>query len=398
MTSMIRSVDDSFLLDQYVTTHSESAFAELTTRYVDLVYSACVRQLRDAHDAEDACQAVFIVLARKAGSIREPQSLGPWLLSVARFAAKDVRARKMAARGREHAAAQLRSEIVAADGASELAGVLDDALAALPKRDRVLLVMRYFEGRSVRESAERLGISENAASLRASRALRRLREAITRCGVTIPAVALPHFLLSHAIHPASAVVRTSAALSVSVTEAIPEVPLHIAKGVLMNMLRTQIASVARIAAVGLIVAAGTTWIVGQAMAQSLYPVESPRTTVDNPTTQPSVLIKSVLTEGDKVISRPTVLTSVGQSARFTVGTDTHHLSITFTPGEATGDFRPMKIEAKNSMGDSHWSLVTTSYFHAGEPVVLTISPAEAIPEQTLSVTIKTVTPDQKTAK
>jgi hypothetical protein len=162
------------------------------------------------------------------------------------------------------------------------------------------------------------------------------------------------------------------------------------------MLRTQIASVSRIAAVGLIVAAGATWIVGHAMAQSLYPLDTTRTPVDNPATPATVLIKSVLTEDHKVISRPTVLTSVGECATLTIGTNAHQFSIAFTPGEADGDFRSVKVEAKSTMGDSHWSLVTTPYFHAGEPMAFTVSSGKDTPEQTLSVIIKTVTPDQKT--
>ncbi len=107
------------------------------------------RQLRDPNNAQDASQAVFIVLARKAHSIRQRHSLGAWLLAVARFAATDLRRREHAAREREVAAANLRPESAMPESCPhEVIAVLDDALATLAERDRALLVMRYFEGRT----------------------------------------------------------------------------------------------------------------------------------------------------------------------------------------------------------------------------------------------------------
>ena len=86
---------DSDLLRQYVSggPGAQSAFGALVTRHVDLVYTSAARQLRDRHAAEDVTQTVFIVLARKAPSLalRPREPLSPWLLSVARYAARDWR-------------------------------------------------------------------------------------------------------------------------------------------------------------------------------------------------------------------------------------------------------------------------------------------------------------------
>src|SRR5438045_1113516 len=93
-------VDDRQLLAAFVRERSAEAFGELVARHVDLVHSAARRQARDEHEAEDITQAVFVVLARKAGTIRDGRMLGAWLLKAAHFAARDVR--KLAARRRRH--------------------------------------------------------------------------------------------------------------------------------------------------------------------------------------------------------------------------------------------------------------------------------------------------------
>ena len=384
---------DAELLARYTADHSEAAFAELFSRYVDLVHSACARQLRDPNDAEDAAQAVFIVLARKAATIRDPHALAPWLLTIARFAAQDLRTRKQAARAREQAAAQLRPELAAADPlapdhAATLSATLDDALALLPPNDKTLLILRYFEGRSSQETASLLGISQNAAALRTSRALRRLRRALARRGAAIPAAALPPFLLAHALHPASAVLRTNAALSASATDILPQIPYQIAKGVLMSLFKTQLARAARLAGAALILVASGTWIARHTLAQT-----APATnTGDSPAPNESLLIKSVLSENNKPISNPFVITSVGQKAQIVLGEANpgHQLSISFRPGEADGDYRPVTIEAKNTLPPASWSLTTTTYFHNNDPVTFQISTGKDTPTQTLTITLRTV--------
>src|SRR5437763_654391 len=93
-------VDDRQLLAAYVRERSAEAFGELVGRYVDLVFSAARRQARDGHEAQDITQAVFIVLARRAGTIRDGRLLAAWLLKTTHLVARDVR--KAAARRRKY--------------------------------------------------------------------------------------------------------------------------------------------------------------------------------------------------------------------------------------------------------------------------------------------------------
>lgn len=176
----------------------EAAFAELVGRHGGAVYRACLRQLADSHEAEDAAQAVFMALARRAKSLGRRPDLAGWLHAVARqtalFAARS-RARR---NRRQEEVAMLRSD----DGRGEERGagdeadieqarsLLDQELAGLPAAQRQAIVLRYLEGRSEAESAEIAGVPQGTLSQRASRGLDRLRERLTRRGVSLGAVAI----------------------------------------------------------------------------------------------------------------------------------------------------------------------------------------------------------------
>src|SRR5580692_7874481 len=103
-------MDDIVLLREYATSHSERAFETLVSRHADLVYSSALRQMRDAHSAEEITQAVFIILARKAGTIHPKTILSGWLFKTTRFVCL-AQTRAAVRRHQYETEAQLQSEL-----------------------------------------------------------------------------------------------------------------------------------------------------------------------------------------------------------------------------------------------------------------------------------------------
>ncbi len=201
---MQRSTDRE-LLGAYAHAGSAEAFDELVRRHAGKVFAAALRVLGDRHEAEDASQAAFLLLARKAGSIRRGTAVSGWLFRTAGF----IAARRARGRGRrkrrEEAAMQLRRE-TALDPEKErtwreLAPHLDAAIAELPAGCRDAVVLRHVDGLSQREAARELGISESAVSLRVMRGLERLREKLAQRGAVL-SVALLALLLGERAAPA----------------------------------------------------------------------------------------------------------------------------------------------------------------------------------------------------
>jgi RNA polymerase sigma factor (sigma-70 family) len=197
------AVPDDQLLQRYARRRDEAAFAALVRRHGPLVLGACRRVLRDGHAADDAFQATFIVLARKAGSLRRPAALGPWLYGVAVRTA--LKARGQAAR--RHVAerrAAVPAAVESADGLiwRDLRPVLDEAIAALPERYRVPFVLHHLEGATVAEVARRLGCPAGTVAVRLARARERLRGRLSRRGLTLSAVMLPALLTEQPVSTA----------------------------------------------------------------------------------------------------------------------------------------------------------------------------------------------------
>jgi RNA polymerase sigma factor (sigma-70 family) len=162
---------DRQLLDRFLAARDEEAFAELVRRHAPGVWGACRRRLAHVQDAEDAFQATFLVLVRRAARLRAGTPLGPWLGKVAALTARNV------ARGNRRRAAvtgPLEHDHPAAVPA-EPAVDLDAALRHLPEPDRAAVVLCHLDGLSRKEAAERLGCPEGTLSARLSRALGKLR-------------------------------------------------------------------------------------------------------------------------------------------------------------------------------------------------------------------------------
>jgi RNA polymerase sigma factor (sigma-70 family) len=192
-----RTAPDSRLLERFVTHGDEAAFATLVHRYGPLVLGVCRRVLRQEHDAEDVFQATFLLLVRKAASIRKAASLGSWLYGVAHRLALRMRADAARRRAHEQEAARRSEEVPMADGTwGELRRVLDDELARLPEKYRAALLCCYLEGKTQEEAAAQLGWKPRTLKARLASGRALLQARLARRGIT-PAAALGGSCLAH---------------------------------------------------------------------------------------------------------------------------------------------------------------------------------------------------------
>jgi RNA polymerase sigma factor (sigma-70 family) len=200
--------EDALLLRRYTAEHSEAAFAELTRRHVDLVYSAALRLVNgDAHGAQDLTQQVFSELARQAKPLARHPALAGWLYTTTRqLAWRSIRSnqRRAVREQMAHTMNELLRQPAAEPDWEHLRPVLDDAMHELNHADRVAVLHRFFKNKSLREVGLELGLTENAARMRVERALDKLRLALVRKGVTSTAAALALALSGHAVHSAPA--------------------------------------------------------------------------------------------------------------------------------------------------------------------------------------------------
>jgi RNA polymerase sigma-70 factor (ECF subfamily) len=181
-----RDTSDHALLSQFVAGKDESAFTALMERHGPMVLGVCRRALQNAHDAEDASQATFLVLARRATRIRKTTSLGSWLHGVAARVSANLR-REQSRRSRRE-----RNKPPAASGGPadevswrEVQAALDEELLRLPESLRATLVHCYLEGRTRDEAAQALGISVGCLHGRLERARKRLCDRLTRRGLVL---------------------------------------------------------------------------------------------------------------------------------------------------------------------------------------------------------------------
>jgi RNA polymerase sigma factor (sigma-70 family) len=206
---------DAELLRRYSRQHDERAFAELVQRHLGLVYAAALRRTAGrVHLAEDISQKVFVELARRAAQVAGHPALVAWLYRCTRNAAIDVMRAEQSRQRTAQAFANMPDTApagVPVDWES-LRPVLDEAMDQLKERDRELMLLRFFQGLTFAEVGEKLSLSENAARMRAERALDKLRGQLGKRGITSTA-ALAGLLASQSA------VAAPAALAASVTSA-----------------------------------------------------------------------------------------------------------------------------------------------------------------------------------
>jgi RNA polymerase sigma factor (sigma-70 family) len=189
------TLPDALLLERFTRQRDEAAFAALLDRHGPTVFGVCQRILRDAHAAEDAFQATFLVFVRKAGSIGKADSLGCWFYEVAYRTALRAKVNTARQRLRERQAPLMSDTLPATDlDWKELRPILDDELHRLPENFRRPFVLCYLEGKTHADAAVLLGWPKGTVAGRLSRARELLRERLVRHGVTLSAAGLASLL------------------------------------------------------------------------------------------------------------------------------------------------------------------------------------------------------------
>ena len=194
--------EDAELLRQYAQSGSETAFAELVGGHLPLVYATALRQgCSDGALAKDVAQTVFIDLARKASSLLGRELLAGWLYTSTRLAASKVVRGEHRRQLREQIAASMQEQTTPPESQAdqaELRLVLDEAMSELDAGERNAVLIRFFQGKELKEVGSALGISEDAARMRITRALANLQTLLKQRGVTITTVALGTALATEA--------------------------------------------------------------------------------------------------------------------------------------------------------------------------------------------------------
>jgi RNA polymerase sigma factor (sigma-70 family) len=198
-TAPATGLNDGQLLERFLADRDETAVEVLVRRYGPLVFGVCRRVLRDAHAAEDAFQATFLVLVRKAPALDRGKPLGSWLCTVAYRLALSARTQQLRRQRREAQAAQTRLQAEDwANNSSDLVVTLDEELHRLPERHRTPLVLCYFEGKTNEQAAQILGCPVGSMSARLAQARERLRQCLARRGFVAPAAGLAAALATEA--------------------------------------------------------------------------------------------------------------------------------------------------------------------------------------------------------
>jgi len=250
--------DDMALVREFAASQSERAFATLVERHVGLVHSAALRRVGQPHLAEEITQAVFILLARKAPSLRHQTILSGWLYRTTGFVAADA-LKQLRRRTHHEEDAYMQSTLDNAEIPvwKDLAPFLESAMDRLGERDRNALLLRYFEGKTLAEVGVALGVSEDAARVRVNRALEKLHQYFKDRGIVSTTAVLAEVVSANSVQP----VRAGLAASISVvalTQGATAGPstLTLVKGALKIMVWTKFKTVA-VAGAALILCAGT---------------------------------------------------------------------------------------------------------------------------------------------
>lgn len=283
--------DEMTVLQAYASQGDPRAFEALVLRYQAMVYATCRRQLGNTTDAEDATQETFLKLARKAGAIRT--SLAAWLHACAVGTSKDLIRRHATRRKHEQAAGQAPVE-QAGDSWETLGPLVDEAMQALPKDQRDLLVERFLMGVAQTEIAEREGVSPSAIHQRVNRAVETLRKKLARKGIPVAAVALGT-AMAQATHAAVPQTVTASAMKIGLAGVTPEPAGSIFQTLIEQFMEASLMTKLTATAAALTLIAGSTVTVNQ--LRSASPPASPATPPTAPAVTPMATDPAKMLEG-----------------------------------------------------------------------------------------------------
>jgi RNA polymerase sigma factor (sigma-70 family) len=254
---------DADLLQRFVRGNDQAAFEALVRRHGPMVLGVCKRVLRDPNDAEDAFQATFIVLIRKAAALRKPALLGNWLYGVAYRTAQQAR---KAACKRQTKEANVPARSANSENANDdLARLLDQELDRLSEKQRALLVLCDLEGHTRKEAADLLGLPEGTVASRLARARTMLANRLKRHGLMVTGGTLGGVLSAHTasagVPPTLLTATVQAGSALGAGQALATVVSvkvkALAEGVLKMMLLTKLKTLTTIVLTfGLLAASG----------------------------------------------------------------------------------------------------------------------------------------------
>ena len=270
-------LSDEQLLNDYLVQREEVFLAALIRKHSRMVWGVCRRVLSNHHDAEDAFQATFLVLVRKAPCIASPHLLANWLYGVAHQTAIKARATAAKRRTREMQPVQMPERAIEPPVWNELQPLLDQELSRLPDKYRSAIVLCELEGKTRREAAGQLGVPEGTLAARLARGRLMLAKRLSRCGLAISGGALSLALsqgLACAAVPTSTVASTIKATSLFASGSVASkalIPLKVialAEGVMKAMIVTK---AKMIAATLLLVLVGLGGVVQLSQSSAIQP-------------------------------------------------------------------------------------------------------------------------------
>jgi RNA polymerase sigma factor (sigma-70 family) len=237
----MQAMDDNELLREYALHKSEQAFATLVARHIDLVYSVAFRHIANHHQAEEITQAVFVILARKAPTLSPSTILSGWLFRTTRLtAANYLRAEIRRTRREQDAFMQSNLNEDRGDLWRDVAPMLNDAISGLRERDRNAIVLRFFQDNDYKTMAAVLGGTEEAAQMRVSRALEKLRKLFAKRGVVLTTTALGGLMAAHGIQAAPLGLAASVTIGALQGAALTVSTAALAEGTLKLMAWTKL--------------------------------------------------------------------------------------------------------------------------------------------------------------
>ena len=257
----MHDTSDMELLRNFCRQGSEEAFAELVQRHVALVYSAALRQVNNAAHAEEITQAVFIILARKAGQLRADTILEGWLYETTRLTALSFLRGERRRQFREQEAYMQSTLQDSTDDVlwSQLAPLLDEAMSHLGEKDRDALILRFFKDKSVREVAATMQISEAAAQRRLLRALEKLRKIFGKRSVSLTTAIIAGTISAHSVHAAPiGLAKTISAVAIAKGSIVSVSTITLVKGTMKMMTYAKLKATLGIAVAGLLAMGATT--------------------------------------------------------------------------------------------------------------------------------------------